>query len=94
MNHFDRLQSFIELCHQHSNSVDSMDAGFRAHMEGMGIGGHRPGGRTRQGAGYRGGRPLRTSTTSRTTQLMASTAVCVRAAMWGVSRTLSRPSRG
>ena len=49
---------------------------------------------TGHGAGYIGIRSFSTSTTSRTTQLMFSTAVCVRAAMCGVRRTLSKPSSG
>ena len=37
MNHFDRLQSFVELCHNHTASVESMEAGFRTHTEEMGL---------------------------------------------------------
>ena len=44
------------------------------------------------GAAFVARRPFSTSTTSQTTQIMFSTAVCVRAAVCGVSRTLSKPS--
>lgn len=37
MNHLDRVQSFIELCHGKSSSVESMEAGFRTALEELGF---------------------------------------------------------
>src|SRR5579872_3837070 len=37
MNHFDRVQSFIELCHSNASSVASMEAGFRTSVQELGF---------------------------------------------------------
>lgn len=37
MNHFDRVQSFVELCHSAASSVRSMEAGFRSSLEELGF---------------------------------------------------------
>lgn len=37
MNHFDRVQSFIELCHSNACSVASMEAGFRTALQELGF---------------------------------------------------------
>lgn len=37
MNHLDRVQSFIELCHGDASSVGSMEAGFRTALQELGF---------------------------------------------------------
>ena len=37
MTPFDRLQSFVELCHNKTSSVESIDTGFRTNLEEMGF---------------------------------------------------------
>lgn len=37
MNHLDRVQSFIELCHSNASSVASMEAGFRTALQELGF---------------------------------------------------------
>lgn len=37
MNHFDRVQSFIELCHGNTACIESMEAAFRATVQELGF---------------------------------------------------------
>jgi DNA-binding CsgD family transcriptional regulator len=37
MNHFDRVQSFIELCHGNAACIESMEAAFRATVQELGF---------------------------------------------------------
>lgn len=37
MNHFDRVQSFIELCHGNAACIDSMEAAFRTTVQELGF---------------------------------------------------------
>ncbi len=37
MNHFDRVQAFVELCHDRPASVEAMELGFRTALEEMGF---------------------------------------------------------
>src|SRR6185437_12829622 len=37
MNHFDRVQAFIELCESKASSIESITAGFRTVLEELGF---------------------------------------------------------